>query len=136
MELLFIVPALRLVLGLLLFVTGVLKAKDLKGFSVIVAMYGLLPRALVKPLAYVQPFVEIVVGAWILSGKQLFYGSIAGLLLMLSANVFVLKGLLNKKKMENCGCYGAAIKHPLNWMKFVENLFWTFFFIVLIIASM
>jgi len=128
-------PSLRIVLGLLFIITSALKFPNLKGFSAIVASYGLLPRQLVKPAAYIQPFIEFIVGWWILSGKQLFYGAIAGLLLMIAANVFVIKGLMNKKKMENCGCYGASIKVPLTWKKAVENLFWTALLIILAIAS-
>jgi hypothetical protein len=114
---------------------GVLKLPNLKGFSIIVASYGLLPRRLVKPAAYTLPFIEFFVGWWILSGKYLVYGAIAGLLLMLAANVFVLSGLIRKKKIDNCGCYGANIKTPLSWKKFVENMVWTALFIVLILAA-
>jgi len=112
-----------------------MKFPNLKGFSIIVASYGLLPRQLVKPAAYLQPFVEFIVGWWILSGKQLFYGATVGLLLMISANIFVAYALIQKKKIENCGCYGVSIKVPLTWKKFVENLFWTVLLIVMMIAS-
>ncbi|RJQ21391.1 DoxX family membrane protein [Candidatus Woesearchaeota archaeon] len=135
MELLLFVPALRIVLGLLLIVTGILKIPNLRGFSVIVASYGLLPRVLVRPLAYAQPFVEFVIGAWVLSGKQLFWGALAGLGLMLIANVFVLYALVQKKKMDNCGCYGVAVRVPLTWKKFGENVVWTLLFALLAFAS-
>ena len=131
----YFIPALRIILGLLFIITSALKFPNLRGFSVIVASYGLLPRQLVKPAAYAQPFIEFIVGWWILSGKQLFYGATAGLLLMISANIFVVYALIQKKKMENCGCYGANIKIPLTWKKVFENLFWTVLLIVLMIAS-
>ena len=135
MDLLYFIPALRVVLGILFIITGAIKFPNLKGFSVIVASYGLLPRQLVKPAAYAQPFVEFIVGWWILSGKELFYASIAGLLLMIVADIFIIKGLMQKKKMENCGCYGVAIKVPLTWKKLAENIVWTILFIVLMIAA-
>ncbi|MBI4146407.1 DoxX family membrane protein [Candidatus Woesearchaeota archaeon] len=132
--LLYLIPGLRIVLGLLLVITGALKIPNLKGFSVIVASYGLLPRKLVKPLAYVQPFAEFVVGVWVLSGQYLFFASIAGLLLMLAADIFVLSALLKRKKLDNCGCYGIAFKIPLSWKKFIENLVWTGLFVLLLIG--
>src|SRR5574342_40953 len=135
MNLLYFIPALRILLGILFIITGALKLPNLKGFSVIVASYGLLPRKLVKPAAYIQPFVEFFVGWWILSGKYLLYGAVAGLLLIIAANVFVISGLIQKKKMENCGCYGAAIKVPLTWKKLAENIAWTVLLIVLILAA-
>lgn len=135
MVLVYLIPFLRIVLGLLLLMTGLLKLPNLRGFSVIVASYGLLPRLLVKPAAYAQPFVEVVVGAWVLIGKQLVYGATLGFLLMLAADVFVLKGLTNKRKMENCGCYGVAMKVPLTWKKLVENGVWTLLFALLVVAA-
>jgi uncharacterized membrane protein YphA (DoxX/SURF4 family) len=131
----YFIPALRIILGLLYVITGAIKFPNLKGFSIIVATYGIIPRKLVKPAAYAQPVIEFAVGLWILSGKNLFYAAIAGLLLMMAANFFVLVALLKKKKMENCGCYGANIKISLSWKKFIENLIWTALFIVLAIAA-
>lgn len=135
MNLLYFIPGLRILLGILFIMTGALKLPNLKEFSVIVASYGLLPRRLVKPAAYTLPFIEFFVGWWILSGKYLLYGAIAGLALMMLANVFVIYGLIRKKKIENCGCYGANIKIPLDWKKFAENIVWTVLLIVLILAA-
>ncbi len=130
----YFVPLMRIVLGLLFIVTSLLKFHNLKGFSVIVASYDVLPKKLVRPLAYIQPFAEFVVGCWILSGRQLFYAAIAGLLLMVVANTFVLFALIKKRKMDNCGCYGVAVKVPLTWKKFYENLVWILLFVFFIIA--
>jgi uncharacterized membrane protein YphA (DoxX/SURF4 family) len=135
MQLLYFIPGLRILLGILFIMTGALKLPNLKEFSVIVASYDLLPRRLVKSAAYTLPFIEFFVGWWILSGKYLMYGAIAGLMLMMLANVFVLSGLIRKKKIENCGCYGANIKIPLNWKKLAENIAWTVLLIVLILAA-
>ena len=134
-SLLYLMPALRIILGILFIVTGALKFPNLKGFSVIIASYKLLPRQLVKPAAYIQPFVEFFVGWWVLSGINLFYAAVAGLLLMIVATVFITKGLMEKKRLENCGCYGANITVPLSWKKFAENIIWIVLFIILIIAA-
>lgn len=135
MELIYFIPALRIILGILFIISGALKFPNLKGFSVIVASYNLLPRPLVKPVAYTQPFIEFIIGWWILSGRYLQYAAWAGLALILLANIFVIKGYLTKKKMANCGCYGTAIKIPLDWKKLVENGIWTVLFVVLVIAA-
>lgn len=135
MNLLYLIPGLRVLLGVLFIVAASLKLPNLKGFSVIVASYNLLPRRLVKIAAYTQPFVEFMVGWWILSGKYLRYSSIAGLILLLIADAFVIRGLMQKKKMENCGCYGTIIKSPLTWKKLVENIIWTLLAIILILGA-
>lgn len=136
MDILYFVPFLRVVLGCLLIITASLKFPNLRGFSVIVASYGLLPRKLVRPLAYTQPFIEFVVGWWVLSGEFLVYSSIAGLALMVTANVFVLFALVKRKRMENCGCYGVDIKVPLSWKKFAENCVWILLFVALLLAAL
>jgi len=135
MQLIYLIPGLRVILGILFILTGALKFPNLKGFSVIVASYNVLPRQLVKPAAYAQPVIEFAIGWWVLSGKYLVYSAIAGLLMMIVANVFIIRGLLMKKKMENCGCYGTAVKVPLNWKKLAENIIWTVLFILLILAG-
>ncbi len=126
----------RIILGLLFAIAAALKLPNLKGFSVIVASYGILPRKLVKPAAYLQPFAELLVGIMLLLGKQLFYASLGALLLMITADIFTIFGLINKKKLENCGCYGANIKIPLTWKKVVENLIWTVLCLYLVITIM
>lgn len=134
--LVFFVPALRIILGLLFVVTSALKFPHLKEFSVIVASYGMLPRKLVKPAAYSQPIIEFLVGAWILSGAYLFEAAIAGLFLMVLADVFVIGAYVKGERLENCGCYGVNFKSPLNKKKIAENLVWTALFVVLILATL
>lgn len=136
MNLIYIIPALRIVLGLLLIITGFLKVPNLRAFSVIVASYGILPRKWVKPLAYTQPFIEVIIGSWVLSGQQLFWAGLAGMSLMAVATLFVLFALIKKKKMDNCGCYGVAVKIPLTWKKFWENIIWVALFALLAFASL
>ena len=135
MVLLYFIPGLRIILGILLVIASALKFPDLKGFKNVVASYGILPRWAVKPAAYSQPFIEFIVGWWVLSGKYLYYGSLAGLALMLVADAFILKGFMQKKKMENCGCYGTSIAVPLTWKKVAENLIWTALFAILALAA-
>jgi len=135
MTLIYFIPALRIILGILFIFSSSLKFPNLKGFSVIVAGYGLLPRFLVKPAAYTLPFIEFFVGWWILSGKYLFYSASLGLALMIVADIFVFKAFFHRKKMKNCGCYGTIVEVPLTWKKLTENAIWTFLFVILVLAA-
>ena len=114
----------RVILGGLLIFSGVIKFFGLRQFAIIVASYGVLPRQLVKPLAYGQPVIETIIGLWLLSDYELRWAALAGLAVFVVATFFVLAALIKKKKMENCGCYGTLIKVPLTWRKFFENLVW------------
>ena len=122
MDIFILVPVLRIVLGLLFTISALLKLPALRAFAVIVAAYGVLPRALVKPAAYLQPFVELAIGLWILSGQYLPFSSLASVFLMLAANYFVFSAYLHGKRLANCGCYGVTIKSPLDSKKLVENI--------------
>lgn len=135
MELIYLIPALRIILGILFIISASLKFPNLRGFALIIASYGALPRQLVKPAAYLQPFIEFMIGWWILSGKYLLYSAWAGLAMMVVANIFIIKAFVQKRKMKNCGCYGTVVKIPLGWKKIIENGIWTVLFIVLIMAA-
>ena len=119
-----VLTLLRLALSMLFLFSGVAKLFDLRGFNVIVAKFGILPRKYVKPFAYSLPFVEIIIGAWLLSDLFLVGSAAAAALLLIVSEVGILNALLKKKKIENCGCFGPGIKVPVNWRKFIENLIW------------
>ncbi len=114
----------RIVLGLLFVVTGVLKLPDIKGFYAVLLSYNMFPKWFARLGSYGLPFTELVVGAWLLAGYYAFYAASATLLLLFASNVVVLAALLKRKKIDNCGCYGIALKVPVTWKKFAENLVW------------
>jgi uncharacterized membrane protein YphA (DoxX/SURF4 family) len=130
----FVVTPIRLILAMLLTFSGISKMFSLKKFSIIVASYGILPRKHVKQLAYAQPFIETFVGLWLLSGIATQYSSVACLLMTLLMTFFVAWALIQKKKMENCGCYGALVQVPLSWKKLAEDLFWVALAVVLVVG--
>jgi hypothetical protein len=122
-----LVVVLRLILGALFTFSGVVKMIDLKKFFIIVAGYGMLPRKLVKPFAYGFPFAEFIIGLLLLSISQrsgLRVPALLALALLIVSTTGVIGALIQKKKMQNCGCYGALVQVPLTWKKLVENLFW------------
>lgn len=114
----------RAALGLLLVISGSLKLPDIKGFSRTVMAYGILPRALAKFTGRIIPFVEIILGGMLLLGLQLLLASILTLLYLAGITCVLVVALVQKKRMENCGCFGTAFKVPLTWKKVLENLVW------------
>ncbi|MBI4441563.1 hypothetical protein HY639_05325 [Candidatus Woesearchaeota archaeon] len=112
------------IVGLLLTASGILKMTDLKGFRRIVAFYGILPRWLLTPAAYALPFVETGTGLALLVMPQKFYPSLVAEIILLNAVAFLVVGLVKKKKMDNCGCFGTSFKIPLSWWEVAEDLLW------------
>jgi len=112
-----------------------MKFADVKGFAKIVAKYKILPERFVAPASYAYVFVEFIFGWWILSGQYLLYASYAGLALILVADVFLLKAVIQKKQIVNVGCYGTIINSPASMLKVVEMLVWTVLFVLLVLAA-
>lgn len=120
-----IVLLCRILIGLLFTITAILKIKDLRGFYLIFLQYGIFAPKIAKPLAYTQPFIELITGILILANQKiLFYSSLAALGLLAVATFFVAYGYAKQLKMKNCGCYGTAIKSPLSAKKIAENILW------------
>jgi uncharacterized membrane protein YphA (DoxX/SURF4 family) len=106
---------LRVALGVLLIVAGVLKAHD--GAAVTdstIAAYRILPPVLVAPLGVLLPYFEIGLGAYLVVG--LF---VRGAGLVAAAQFVIFAGavasLVVRQIPANCGCFGAGQNTPPSW---------------------
>ncbi len=131
-----IVTVLRLLIGGLFTFSGVIKLFDLRAFSLTVAKFGMLPRQLVKPFAYTLPPVEALIGITLLLNWQLFWSSLAAIILLVVSEIGILHVLFRNKKIDNCGCFGASIKVPVTWRKFFENIGWIAAAVVLFLSTL
>ncbi len=126
---------LRLILAMLFLFCGVVKLSDLRGFSGIIAKFGLLQKQFVRPFAYSLPFIQIFLGAWLLTNRYLFEAAVLAVLMMLVSEVGIGWALYKKKKIDNCGCYGTFIQVPVTKAKFAENLVWLAIAIILVVYA-
>jgi uncharacterized membrane protein YphA (DoxX/SURF4 family) len=101
------VLAARLAVGFIFLLAGVTKLVNPGTFMATLLAYDVLPVALLRPLALMLPWFEVVVGVYLLLG--LFTRPAAwvaiGLLVvfMLAIAQAVLRGL----SLEDCGCFGS-----------------------------
>ena len=114
----------RIVLGFLLLYSGFAKIPDLKGFRIIVLSYGILPKSFAKLFAFFLPFVDLVAGAGLFLNLYPPWFALLFLVLLVVSTIGILILLAKKKKMENCGCFGTAVKIPIGKAKVAENTFW------------
>jgi len=126
----------RTVLGLLLVITGILKIPDRKGFFVILVEYDLFPVWFARLSSVLLPWGELVIGTWLLLRVSPLYSVALALLYLTSTSLITLFALLKGKRISNCGCYGTAIKSPLTWLKFCENVIWVLMALVVMYASL
>lgn len=97
----------RIVLATVMLMAAIPKLMDPPGFAQAVYAYGLLPMALVAPLALTLPWLETLTALGLVLGVARRGAAILILLLML---VF-LGGLgvnLTKGNPVDCGCFGAS----------------------------
>jgi uncharacterized membrane protein YphA (DoxX/SURF4 family) len=112
----FLALALRLGLGGLLVVSGVLKAIDGPAASAAsVAGFRLLPQPLVAPFGAIFPYVEIVLGAYLVLGLFTVWAAYASAAL-LGAFTFAVGWATAQGLTINCGCFGSNEVIKPSWL--------------------
>jgi uncharacterized membrane protein YphA (DoxX/SURF4 family) len=98
----------RVLLGGIFLLAGIPKVQDPGAFAAAVRAYHLLPPSLVVPFALVLPWIEILVGAYLLAGFQTRLVSIAAGLLLAMFIVALTTALVRGDAAHACGCFGAG----------------------------
>jgi uncharacterized membrane protein YphA (DoxX/SURF4 family) len=108
------VLVLRLVLGALLLVAGGLKVGHPAELAAAVAGFRLLPAAVVGPLALALPYLELLLGGYLVAG--LFTRAVAGIV---AAQFLVyaaaIAAAVARHIPANCGCFGPADTSVASW---------------------
>jgi uncharacterized membrane protein YphA (DoxX/SURF4 family) len=109
-----VVFLLRLVLGGLLLLTGILKFGHSAELAAAIAGFRLLPSEIVAPLAVVLPIFEILLGLYLVAG---LFTRIAGWVAVAQFVVYaaaiasaVIRGI-----PANCGCFGPNDQATADW---------------------
>jgi len=84
---------------------GALKLADPVAFGAVIAGYGLLPRALVGPVALGLPLAEVVAGIGLALDRRISLGAILVLVLLFMG---VLAYGIGLGLDVDCGCYGPG----------------------------
>jgi uncharacterized membrane protein YphA (DoxX/SURF4 family) len=99
--------AARLLLGVVLVVAGVLKLPDPAAAERAVRAYRLLPEALVGPVAFGLPVVEIAIGLALLAGVLVRSAALATAVLM-AVFVAAVGSAWARGLQIDCGCFGGG----------------------------
>jgi uncharacterized membrane protein YphA (DoxX/SURF4 family) len=105
----------RLLLGALLLVAGVLKAHDgPTATAVTIAGFRILPAAIVAPLGVALPYLEILLGGYLIAG---LFTRIAALVAAFQFAIFAaaVGSLVVRQISTNCGCFGSGASTPPSW---------------------
>lgn len=93
----------RWLLAAVFLYSGVVKLADPQNFATVVAGFGLLPKALLFPVALLLPFLEVVAGIGTLFAVRGSLAVIAGMLVLFMA---VLVYGISLGLDIDCGCFG------------------------------
>jgi putative oxidoreductase len=111
----YVVLALRVAIGALLFVAGALKAHDgAAATAVTIAGYRILPAGLIAPLGVALPYFEMLLGLYLAAG---LFTRIAGWLAAGQFAIFsvAVASLVIRQIPADCGCFGSALPTPPSW---------------------
>ncbi len=111
----YVILALRVLMGAMLVIAGVLKALDGPARTVaFVAGYRILPEALVRPLGVALPYLEIFLGLYLVLG---LFTIVAARVASAQFVVFAIAvgSLVVRGIAADCGCFGSAVPTPPSW---------------------
>jgi uncharacterized membrane protein YphA (DoxX/SURF4 family) len=115
-----VVLLLRIAIGGILIVAGAFKIGHGAEFAQQIAMFRLLPQPVVAPLALLLPFVEVLVGAYLVVGlfTRASAWVAAALFLIFDAAIAsaVVRGLT-----LSCGCFGPSDKSVTTWAEVARD---------------
>lgn len=98
-----VILVLRCVLGGIFAYSGVVKLMDPERFTVIIAGFGLLPEALIRPAAILLPLLELLSGIGLIFAVR---GCLSAIALMLVMFMAVLAWGIHLGLDIDCGCFG------------------------------
>lgn len=110
----FAILALRLALGGIFVVAGALKIGHFDVFASEIAGFQLLPHGVIAPLAILLPFVEVVLGAYLILGLFTRYAA-AFAALQLAIFSTAIASAVVRGISTSCGCFGPSDTSVTSW---------------------
>jgi len=116
----YVVLVLRIVLGAIFIVAGVSKIGHASLFAAEIAGFRILPQIVIAPLALVLPFLELLLGAYLILG--LFTRAAAWIAVLLLA-LFdgAIASAVVRGMTVNCGCFGPNDTTVTTWSEVARD---------------
>jgi Methylamine utilisation protein MauE len=112
--------AASVAIGLIFLVAGIDKLRHRAVLPGVIANYRLVPAALVTPVAWLLPVVEIIVAAGLLVGSRA--AAIGAIVLLLVFAAAMAINIQRGRRHIDCGCGQAALRQTLGWGLVGRNL--------------
>jgi uncharacterized membrane protein YphA (DoxX/SURF4 family) len=123
----------RVILGFVFVYASIHKIVDPESFAKSIENYRILPFFSVNVVAIIVPWVELIVGLFLIFGIFIKASSYIAVLLMGFFSILVLVTIIRGIDIT-CGCFSSSISTPIGWQKFIENII-LFMFSLLVYCS-
>jgi uncharacterized membrane protein YphA (DoxX/SURF4 family) len=121
---------LRIALGLIFLAAGALKIGHTEEFASEIAGFQLLPHPLIAPLALLLPFLELMVGIYLVLGLFTRFAA-----WFAAAEMAVFSGAIASAVMRgistSCGCFGPSDKTTTSWPEVGRDLGFTLIAVII-----
>lgn len=97
------------------------KLRDPLSFEIALEAYALAPAALVRPMSYMLPALELAAAVLLLPPATRALGALLALVLLAVVTGAVAVNLLRGHTDVGCGCGGLEDEQPLSWALVVRN---------------
>lgn len=110
----------RVVVGFVLIIASVPKIAEPSAFAKSIQAYQIVPGFLVNLFALSIPWLELVIGIFLIFGLLLRGSSLLSAVLFSAFSVLIAVSLFRGLSID-CGCFGLD-GAPLSWSRFFENI--------------
>ena len=121
----FLYKIARLILGIMFFYASYDKILHPTAFAKIVYNYQILPDYLISITAIVLPWLEFIIGVFLIAGFYIQGTAIITnflLIIFMGAIIFNLSRGFN----INCGCFSTSLKSPISFLTILRDMFFIF----------
>jgi len=111
----------RIAVGVIFVWAGATKIGHADVFAAQIAAFGLVPQAVIAPLALLLPFFEVLLGAYLLLG---LYTRVAALIAVVQLLIFAgaIGTAVSRGLSLSCGCFGLGDKTVTSWPEVVRDV--------------
>ena len=116
----YLIAITRIYLALVLILSGLDKINNLSIFADSIANYKILPVQFINIIAIIIPWLEVMVGGFLLLGIYIKENSIISFSLLLIFTLAVLSAVMRNLDID-CGCQGTFNGQKVGMLKILEN---------------
>ncbi len=116
-----LVLILRVAIGAVFVGAGVAKIGHGDLFAAQIAAFGIVPRPLIAPMALLLPFLEVILGGYLVVG---LYTRVAAIIAVLQLALFAtaIGSAVARGLSLSCGCFGPTDATVTSWPEVARDL--------------